>query len=69
MKINIQKQLGQMQKRYQEIAKKAVTPQERAEVIGFWTGFMNAMRMTKVISQKDYDYYFGNMLSMVDKTA
>lgn len=69
MKINIQKQMVQFQKRYQEAAKKAGTPEERAEVLGFWTGFLNAMRITKVISQKEYEHYFEVMFHIFDSVA
>ncbi|MCI9559354.1 MAG: hypothetical protein HFG52_08920 [Lachnospiraceae bacterium] len=46
---------------------RAVAGEEQAKVYGFWMGFINAMKMTGVISKEEYDYYYNEALCFCKK--
>ena len=60
-------QMDHFLKKMKKEAIRAVAGEEQAKVYGFWMGFINAMKMTGVISKEEYDYYYNEALCFCKK--
>ncbi len=50
-------------KKMKKAAMKAAFKEEQAEIYGFWTGFLSAMKLSGCISAEEYRFYYDDMLS------
>lgn len=50
-------------KKMKKAALKAAFKEEQAEIYGFWTGFLSAMKLSGCISAEEYRFYYDDMLS------
>lgn len=52
--MSIEKQLKKIMNKQKKLISEANTEEEKAELIGFAVGFLNGMRMSKVITNEQY---------------
>ena len=56
-------------KKMKTAALKAAFKEEQAEIYGFWTGFLSAMKLSGCISAEEYRFYYDDMLSFCKKNG
>lgn len=65
MTVEVKKQMENFWKKQQKLFKEAQTSKEQAEVVGFWIGFLNGLKMSTQITKLDYDYYYDKVINFV----
>ena len=65
-KMSIEKQLKKLMNKQKKLISQADTEEERAELIGFAVGFLNGMRMSKVITNEQYVEEYAKLQSFVE---
>ncbi len=63
------RQMDGFTKKMKKAALKAAFKEEQAEIYGFWTGFLSAMKLSGCISAEEYRFYYDDMLSFCKKWA
>lgn len=63
------KQIKKFVKAQQKSVFEAETLEDRANAIGFYAGFLNAMRMFGVISKSEYNKLYEDMKEFCDITS
>lgn len=69
MTVGSKKQMDGFIKKMKKSAMQAVSREEQAEIYGFWTGFLSAMKIAGCISAEDYNFYYDDMLKFCEKWA
>lgn len=58
-----EKQIRGVLRRQKKLAMLTVDPAERAEVYGAWAGFLGGMKLTGVITNKEYHQLYDEMVN------
>lgn len=62
------RQLDGLIKKQKEVILSATTEFERAEAYGFWSGFLNGLKMTGAITKDEYRNLFKDMVEFKNVT-
>lgn len=63
MTKQIEKQIKGVLKRQKKLAILSIDPIERAEIYGAWAGFLGGMKLAGVITKKEYDLLYEEMIN------
>lgn len=53
----------------EKLIRLAETSNKKAEYLGFWSGFLNGLRLTNAITKEEYDILYENAIKLVEKIS